>query len=114
MKTSSDVETILFNEVNNKKYVHLYLEGDNWCAYEHSAYYLAVMDFPVSLETEVVHDGYEVILMKASFRIDQMRLPLFRSAVLRTVADNRLLFQIDRPIDGFVEWKGEQLNVMPA
>ena len=114
MKRASDVELILLNEVDNNRYVHLYLEGDTWCAYERSAYYLAVRDFPVSLDIEVVHDGCEVILMKASFNIDQMRLPLCRSIVLRSVADDRLLFQLDKPITGFVEWKGEQLSGMPA
>lgn len=114
MKQISDVELILLNEVDNNRYVHLYLEGDTWCAYERSAYYLAVMDFPVSMDIEIVHDGYEVILMKASFNIAQMRLPLCRSVVLRTVADDRLLFQLDKPIDGFIEWKGEQLSGMPA
>lgn len=114
MKQISDVELILLNEVDNNRYVHLYLEGDTWCAYERSAYYLAVMDFPVSLDIEIVHDGYEVILMKASFNIAQMRLPLCRSVVLRTVTDDRLLFQIDKPIEGFVEWKGGQIGSKPA
>lgn len=114
MKQASDVESILLNEIDNKKYVHLYLEGDTWCAYERSAYYLTLMNFPTNLDIEIVHDGYEVILMKASFNIAQMRLPLCRSVVLRTVADDRLLFQLDKPIDGFIEWKGEQLSGMPA
>lgn len=113
MKQASDVESILFNELDNKKFVYLYLEGDNWCAYERSAYYLA-KEFPVVLNKEIVHDGYDVILLKASFSIDKMRLPLFRTAVLRTVADDRILFQITRTIEGFVEWKEQQLEGLPA
>jgi len=113
MKQASDVESILLNEVDNEKYVYLYLEGDTWCAYERSAYYLA-MEFPVVLDKEIVHDGYEVILMKASFNVDKMQLPLFRTAVLRMVADNRLLFQISRTVEGFVEWKEQQLKGLPA
>ncbi|KKB48709.1 MULTISPECIES: hypothetical protein [Bacteroidales] len=113
MKQASDVESILLNEVDNEKYVYLYLEGDTWCAYERSAYYLA-MEFPVVLDKEIVHDGYEVILMKASFNVDKMQLPLFRTAVLRTVADDRLLFQISRTVEGFVEWKEQQLRSLPA
>ena len=113
MKQASDVESILLNEVDNEKYVYLYLEGDTWCAYERSAYYLA-MEFPVVLDKEIVHDGYEVILMKASFNIDKMRLPLFCSAVLKRVGDDQVLFQIPGRIDGFVEWKAEQLDGMPA
>ena len=113
MKQASDVELILSNEVDNEKYVYLYLEGDTWCAYERSAYYLA-MEFPVVLNKEIVHGGYEVILMKASFNVDKMQLPLFRTAVLRTVADDRLLFQISRTVEGFVEWKEQQLKGLPA
>lgn len=111
---ASDVELILLNEVDNKKYVHLYLEGENWCAYERSAYYLAAMNFPVDLDMEIVHDGYEVILLKASFNVNKMRLPLSRTAVLKTVADNQLLFQVNTTFEGFVEWKGEQLKGMSA
>lgn len=110
MKQASDVESILLNEVDNKRYVHLYLEGDTWCAYERSAYYLATMKFPVNLKKEIVHSGYEVVLIKAYIHMEEMRLPLFRSAVLRTIDDKRLLFQIDKPIDGFVAWKEEQLK----
>lgn len=113
MKQASDVESILLNEVDNEKYVYLYLEGDNWCAYERSAYYLA-KEFPVVLNKEIVHDGYEVILMKASFDASQMQLPLFRSAVLKRVGDEQVLFQIPHAVEGFVEWKAEQLNGMPA
>lgn len=110
MKHTSDVESILLNEVNNKEYVYLYLEGDYWCAYERSAYYLTAMKFPVKLDKEIISDGDDVILMKASFSIKEMRLPLLRSAVLRTISDKRLLFQIDKPIGGFSEWKEKQLG----
>lgn len=113
MKQASDVELILLNEIDNEKYVYLYLEGDTWCAYERSAYYLA-KEFPVKLDREIVHEGYEVILLKASFNMNKMRFPLFRTAVLRTVADDRLLFQIPRTVEGFVEWKEQQLKGMPA
>lgn len=75
MKQALNVESILLNEVDNEKYVYLYLEGDNWCAYERSAYYLA-KEFPVVLNKEIVHDGYEVILMKASFNIDKAASPV--------------------------------------
>lgn len=110
MKHASDVESILLNEVDNKKYIYLYLEGDCWCAYERSAYYLDAMKFPVKLDKEIIRDGYDIILMKASFNIKEMRLPLCSSAVLQTIADQRLLFQIDMPIGGFSEWKEKQLG----
>ena len=113
MERIADVEKVLMNEIDNLHGVYLYLEGDSWCAYERSAYYLA-KEFPVVLNKEIVHDGYEVILMKASFNIDKMRLPLFRSAVLKRVGDDQVLFQIPGRVDGFVEWKAEQLDGMPA
>lgn len=110
MKDASDVESILLNEVNNKNCVYLYLEGDNWCAYERSAYYLTAMKFPVKLDKEIVRDGDDIILMKATFSIKEMHLPLCSSTILRTIADKRLLFQIDKPIGGFSEWKEKQLG----
>ncbi len=112
MKQASDVESILLNEVDNEKYVYLYLEGDTWCAYERSAYYLA-MEFPVVLDKEIVHDGYEVILMKASFNVDKMQLPCFARLSCgrwQTTA----FFQISRTVEGFVEWKEQQLRSLPA
>ena len=39
MKQALNVESILLNEVDNEKFVYLYLEGDNWCAYDRSAYF---------------------------------------------------------------------------
>ena len=113
MKQVIDIDSIYFNEVDNDKYVYLYLEDDCWCAYERSAYYLAAKDFPVTLTKEVVYDGCEII-MKAFFSVDHMRLPLIPSAVLITVADDRLLFRLDTTIDGFAKWKKEQLGRMPA
>ena len=40
MEKASDVEQVLMNEVDNPDGVYMYLEGDTWCAYERSAYYL--------------------------------------------------------------------------
>ena len=113
MTQVTDIDLIYFNEVDNDKYVYLYLEDDCWCAYERSAYHLVAKDFPVSLAKEVVSDGCEII-MKASFNVDHMRLPLIPSAVLITVADDRLLFQLDKPIDGFIKWKRAQIGSQPA
>lgn len=46
MEQASDVvELVLPHEVDNPNNVYLYLEGDAWCAYERSAYYLTQMDF---------------------------------------------------------------------
>lgn len=57
MRQASDVELILSNEVDNEKYVYLYLERRLLVCYERSAYYLA-MEFPVVLNKEIVHGGY--------------------------------------------------------
>lgn len=113
MKQVTDIDSIYFNEVDNDKYVYLYLEDDCWCAYERSAFYLVAKDFPVTLTREVVYDGCEEI-MKASFNVDHMRLPLIPCAVLITVADDRLLFQLDKTIDGFAKWKQAQIDSKPA
>ena len=48
MEQASDVvELVLPHEVDNPNNVYLYLEGDAWCAYERSAYYLTQMEVPV-------------------------------------------------------------------
>lgn len=45
MEQASDVvELVLPHEVDNPNNVYLYLEGDAWCAYERSAYYLTQME----------------------------------------------------------------------
>ena len=44
MERIADVEKVLMNEIDNQHGVYLYLEGDSWCAYERSAYYLACLN----------------------------------------------------------------------
>lgn len=44
MERIVDVEKVLMNEIDNLHGVYLYLEGDSWCAYERSAYYLAKLN----------------------------------------------------------------------
>lgn len=55
-----------------------------------------------------------MILLKAFFEVDDMCLPLAPKTVLKQVADDKLLFQINDNIDGFPEWKAWQLNKLPA
>lgn len=50
MERIADVEKVLMNEIDNLHGVYLYLEGDSWCAYERSAYYLAKLNVPVILQ----------------------------------------------------------------
>lgn len=115
MEQTSDVVKVLIHEIDNRNGVYLYLEGDAWCAYERSAYYLASLNVPVILKKEIVRDGYDVILLKAFFAVDDMCLPLAPRVVLRSVADDNLMFQLkDRMDDGFSEWKATQLNKLPA
>ena len=114
METASRVESVLMNKIDNQNGVYLYLEGNEWCAYERSAYYLAFLKAPVRLQKEVVRDGYDVVLMKACFSADDMCLPLAPKTVLKRVADDKLLFQVKDYIDGFPEWKQSQLNKLPA
>ena len=67
MERIADVEKVLMNEIDNLHGVYLYLEGDSWCAYERSAYYLAKLNVPVILQKEVIREGYDVVLLKALF-----------------------------------------------
>lgn len=115
MEQASDVvEQVLFHEVDNLNNVYLYLEGDAWCAYERSAYYLAKMQVPVELRKEIISGGYDVILLKALFPVNAMYLPLSPTAVLKLVSDDKLQFQIRDRVDGFPEWKEHELRNLSA
>lgn len=87
MERIVDVEKVLMNEIDNLHGVYLYLEGDSWCAYERSAYYLAKLNVPVILQKEVIREGYDVVLLKALFAVDDMCLPLAPKMELKRVAD---------------------------
>ena len=110
MERIADVEKVLMNEIDNLHGVYLYLEGDSWCAYERSAYYLAKL----KLQKEVIREGYDVVLLKALFAVDDMCLPLAPKMELKRVADDKLQFHMYDDIDGFPEWKASQLNKLPA
>ena len=114
MERASDVEKVLMNEIDNQNGVYLYLEGNAWCAYERSAYYLASLRVPVVLKKEVIGEGYDVVLLKAFFAVDDMCLPLAPKTELKKVADNNLQFQVHQHIEGFPEWKASQLSKLPA
>lgn len=113
-RASMVVEIVLSKEANNPDNVYLYLEGNAWCAYERSAYYLAKMQARVKLEKEVVGDGYDIVLLKAQCGVDDLQLPLSSSSSLKKVADDNLLFQLKERIDGFQEWKARQLRYLSA
>lgn len=115
MEQASDVvELVLPHEVDNPNSVYLYLEGDAWCAYERSAYYLTQMEIPVVLKKEVIRSDYDVVLLKAFFAVNDMYLPLSPTAVLKLVADDKLQFQIRDRVEGFSEWKENELKKLSA
>lgn len=114
MKPIDTVEHILPQEVDNEDKLYLYLEGDEWCAYERSAYYLATLKKSVKLVKEILRDGYDVILLKARFRMDELSLPLAPCTSLESVADDKIAFRLDRTIVGFGSWKQEAIQEIPA
>ncbi len=115
MERIANIENVLLNEVDNPNNVYMYLEGDAWCAYERSAYYLAEKVSSVILKKEVIGEGYDVVLLKAFFRIDQMNLPLTSPGVaLKSLADDSLQFCLDKKVEGFPEWKTKQLEKLSA
>lgn len=114
MNHQVNIMNVLQNEVDNPNGVHLYLEGNAWCAYERSAYYLVSLKAPVRVNREIIRDGYDVVLLKATFAMDDMQLPIAPNTVLRSVADEELLFQVVGKIDGFLEWKESQLKDLSA
>lgn len=113
MECFADIENVLINEVDNPNSVYLYLKGDVWCAYERSAYYLATMK-KVVLEKEIIGDDYDIILLKAHLKMDDMSLPLSPGVSLKSVSDDKLQFNMNRNPEGFLEWKNRQLETFPA
>lgn len=89
-------------------------KGDSWCAYERSLIYLAKLNVPVILQKEVIREGYDVVLLKALFAVDDMCLPLAPKMELKRVADDKLQFHMYDRYCGFPEWKASQLNKLPA
>lgn len=114
MKPIDAVERVLPHEIDNEDTLYLYLEGDEWCAYERSAYYLATLKKSVQVVKEILRDGYDVILMKARFRMDELSLPLAPFTSLVSVADDKIAFRLDRTIDGFGSWKQEAIAPLSA
>lgn len=110
MQCSNNIEGVLKKEIKNKNKVFLYLEDNKWCAYERSAFYLKSLNVPINLEKKIISNGYDIILMKASFDIEKIHLPLSPSTVLKLVSDNNLIFEIQKQIKGFFEWKRRELN----
>lgn len=106
-------ESVLLKEADNPNNVYLYLDGDFWCAYEKSAYYLSVIK-SVILEKEVFDNSSEVVLLKAQFNKDDMCLPLSPGVVLRLVSDDTLQFSFEKELEGFNEWKQQQLDKLSA
>lgn len=114
MNATTGVESLLQLEIDNMDGVHLYLEENMWCAYERSAYYLASLNVPVCLKREVVRDGYDVVLLKATLSTESISLPLSPKTVLKWVADDRLTFGVTHSFSDFPEWKSNQLCRLPA
>ena len=66
------------------------------------------------LKKEVIHDDYDVVLLKAFFAVNDMYLPLSPTVVLKLVADDKLKFQIRERVEGFSEWKENELKKLSA
>lgn len=114
MKTISKVESVLSKEVNNPDSVYLYREGDVWCAYERSAYYLARLASPLSLVKEIIGGGYDVVLLKAVFHIDDMGSLASPFVQLQQISRNKILLRMKSCTEGFREWKEKQLRYLSA
>lgn len=61
-----------------------------------------------------VRSDYDVVLLKAFFAVNDMYLPLSPTAVLKLVADDKLQFQIRDRVEGFSEWKENELKKLSA
>lgn len=114
MKIISKVESVLSKEADNPDSVYLYREGDVWCAYERSAYYLAKLASPLLLAKEIIGGGYDVVLLKAVFHIDDMSRLSSPFIQLKKVSRNKIRLQLHACAEGFREWKEKQLRYLSA
>lgn len=114
MSSSTDIVQVLSREVDNTNILHMYLEGDSWCAYERSAFYLIHLHLhlPLTVEKEVLKEGYDLVLLKAKFKVTDMMLPLAPTVCLKEIADDSVTFLLRNPEAGFPEWKKEQLQML--
>ncbi len=111
----AEMVNILEKEMNNRNEIHLYLDGSYWLAYERSAYNLARLHVPVVMEREVIREGIDVILLKASFGINELHPFLTPSVELKLLSDNSIQFVIyTKSEEDFSQWKADQLSKLPA
>lgn len=117
MNPQPTVENAILTEMDNQNGIYLYLENNNWCAYERSAYYLAAMSLPVELRKEIVK-GIDLIVLKAYFKIETVfeRLTLKPSKFvqLEQLADNLIKYQINISLNGFGDWRKQTLGSISA
>ena len=109
----SYVEKILINEVGNRESIYLYLEEGHWCAYESSAYYLIQLNAPVQLKKEIIRDGFDVILLKATVPHTYMNSSV-TTMHLKSFGETDAEFKLSGSIEGFSEWKMSQLKSFSA
>ncbi len=109
MLQAKDIEHVLFHEIDNTNQIIMYLEGEDWCAYERSAFHLFRKKPTINICREVVADGYDVVLVKAFFPMEDLG-DILSGLTLKLVADGRLQFVLEERNDGFPEWKKTQLN----
>ena len=63
---------------------------------------------------EQASDVVGLVLLKAFFAVNDMYLSLSPTAVLKLVADDKLQFQIRDRVEGFSEWKENELKKLSA
>jgi len=110
MKFENRVVEVLTREIDNHRNVYLFLEGENWCAYERSAYYLYSLNVPLKIDKKIVNGGYEIILVKAHINKRDLDFPICNNAVLKSVSDTSLIFSIKDTFKDFISWKKEKLE----
>ena len=115
MICATDIVSILEKEMDNRNDIHLYLDGNLWIAYERSAYNLASLHVPMRMEREVIREGIDVILLKAAFRLDDLRASLKPSVELKLLSDDNLQFiMCPESREDFSTWRAAQLKQLPA
>ena len=75
---------------------------------------MRIRTFSLLSDSDGGTSDYDVVLLKAFFAVNDMYLPLSPTAVLKLVADDKLQFQIRDRVEGFSEWKENELKKLSA
>lgn len=97
---------ILNKETSNTDAIYLYKEGENWCAYEHSAFLLYMLLFPEQIIKTLLQPS-EQIIVKAEIKGEFVFPNLFPFGLVTVAEQNymEIILHHNNFYKGFSQWK---------